>query len=114
MTSRVRQRGDSVTPHPPRANLIEVAIRSEDTSIMVAPMLQVISQLPPLQRLYLHTRQPRQHIAPDPTVVQSNFPHVHNVSRPPAWVAWTEANFPTCNPNNQAPLITAVTINQHM
>ena len=42
------------------------------------------------------------------------FPHVHNVSCPPAWVGMNRGGFPVCNPNNQASVIATVTTNRYV
>ena len=55
----------------------------------------------------------RQQIIPDPRLQLRNmiFLHIHYVKHLQSRQLWTEADFSTCNPNNQVPIITIVTTN---
>ena len=104
--------------------ILEAALLFEDASISAAPMLSVIPELSPSgdfnsaqdnydnrSSWFSPSVTPRQHIIPDLcfqfTACSSSHFITWNALQPEQ--LWIETDFSTCNPNNQEPIITAVT-----
>ena len=109
--------------------ILKTAPLPEDTSTMVASMLPAIRESPfpwdfsstqnnfgnrsSLISTFSYATA-TDHPWSSSSVTQPDLPYVHNVERPPAWRLGIEVGFSTCNPNNQTPTITVITINSHM